>query len=158
MAALELPDTRDWSVERRLEWLRNCTPAQWDAICKKCGVCCLQKVEISSRLLHKQVFYTYFACQHLDLNTRRCRIYDTRLQRPECSAIGQDEIVQKRMLPASCGYAEFVYGPAQFPANLDWTRVTNEDDLPHNASFAQRYRAFKKLVRNKITESKNWGK
>jgi len=34
-----------------------------------------------------------------------------------------DVILEGKLLPASCGYVEYIFGPAPFPANIDFEMV-----------------------------------
>lgn len=102
--------------QQRLEQLRNMTSAQRDAICKRCGVCCLYKW---NGPFGKTLFMDLH-CEHLNPRTRMCNVYNKRTRVcDECRLITPDIIIEGRLLPASCGYMEYVFGPAQLPARID---------------------------------------
>lgn len=107
--------------QERVEQLRRMTPKQWDTICKKCGVCCLYKIQIISN----RVFYLDRSCQYLNLKNHKCSVYKSRHQeRPEgCQKITVDDVLAGEIVPASCGYCEYIFGPAKNPVAIDWSTV-----------------------------------
>lgn len=122
-----IPDTTGWSITEKINWLRNCTPQQWDAVCKRCGICCLNKLDAYEAFGIRGVVYTHCACQHLNVCSRLCNVYNDRLKTAgnQCKKVDLDIVLQGRLLPDSCGYREFIYGPARVPAQIDWSRVEN---------------------------------
>lgn len=74
-------------------------PGDWESICKRCGRCCYEKVEFEGR-----VYYTDQPCEHLDLETRLCRIYERRSElRPGCARLDEEKL-RAGILPADCPY------------------------------------------------------
>jgi uncharacterized cysteine cluster protein YcgN (CxxCxxCC family) len=74
---------------------------EWEAICKGCGECCLEKIEDE----RGTIFYTMKPCRYLDVETRQCRIYDNRfLINPECVKLTPELVTTLRWLPRDCGY------------------------------------------------------
>lgn len=115
----------------RINELRKMNRNEWDAICKRCGTCCLIKWHIcfsdewgpfGSR--DQDTGYMRRCCEHLDTKTRECRMYGARLKTDNCRQVTINTILDDELLPASCGYVEYVFGPAQIPANPDWTQIT----------------------------------
>ena len=150
-AQITLPDITDWSVRRRIEWLRDkCTPDQWDMICKRCGVCCLHKVDL--RPVFTATAYSTCACEHLDTETRLCRAYHARLKGPGCVKVDMNVVLDGNLLPDSCGYVEFIYGPARVPATVDWSRVRPVSDI----ELATNKRAVNRIMTSVIPESIHW--
>lgn len=114
----------------RFEQLRQMTPDAYEKICKGCGLCCLCKTGTDDF-----VVYTRLSCNWLDLKTKRCTVYNNRLrsQKYECAKVTPELAVQGDLLPRTCGYVEYIYGPAT-PIKFDWSRVVplgkvNEEDV-----------------------------
>jgi uncharacterized cysteine cluster protein YcgN (CxxCxxCC family) len=73
----------------------------WEAICKGCGECCLEKIEDE----RGTIFYTMKPCRYLDVETRQCRIYHNRFTiNPECVKLTPKLVETLRWLPRDCGY------------------------------------------------------
>ena len=71
----------------------------WDDRCLRCGRCCFEKIEHEER-----IFYTDVPCEHLDLQTRICRIFADRLRlKPECMPLNA-ETLERGILPGDCPY------------------------------------------------------
>lgn len=71
----------------------------WDDRCCRCGRCCYEKIEHEDR-----IYYTDVPCEHLDLESRLCRIYPSRHQlKPECLPLSPDNL-QWGVLPDDCPY------------------------------------------------------
>ncbi|MBD5388866.1 hypothetical protein HDR63_01260 [bacterium] len=117
---MDYPDLTP-AQQARVEEMRRMTPREWDALCKGCGICCLTKVDMGGGV----TVYLNRCCAHLDTATRRCRIYNTRLtqRRERCKKVDLDVVLAGQLVPASCGYREYIFGPAQFPARVDFTSV-----------------------------------
>ncbi len=45
---------------------------QWEAVCRKCGRCCYEKVDLGGGIIH----YTDEPCVHLDTETNLCKVYE----------------------------------------------------------------------------------
>lgn len=121
--------------QQRADELARMTPAQWDAICKHCGVCCMAKQRIAHDM---RPLYLNCCCDKFDPVTRQCKIYKTRLKNPYCNKVDLGAVLSDDLLPASCGYVEYIFGPALFPANPDFTRVQPvPDDVLNNMPVDQ---------------------
>ncbi len=69
-----------------------------ESLCRRCGRCCAKKVVLDGR-----VIYTPFYCEHLDLESRLCRVYATRHEvSPRCLHI--ERAIARGVLPADCPY------------------------------------------------------
>ncbi len=80
----------------------------WEKICKRCGRCCYEKVEFEG-----EVYYTDDPCEHLDLETRLCRVYSDRCAvREGCVAL-TPQLVLRGLLPDDCPYVKFVLSQIQ---------------------------------------------
>ncbi len=113
--------------QERVAQLRRMTPREWDAICKKCGICCLIKFDMGGN----QIVYIKRSCVHLDCNSRECKIYSERLtcRLGKCHKVDIDLVLAGGMVPDSCGYREYIFGPAKYPAVVDFSTVRPMDDL-----------------------------
>ncbi len=77
--------------------------ARWEALCKRCGVCCYAK---DSRLLRTIIFMNK-PCEHFNKRTRLCKIYENRFTL--CAFCGKVRLYHalfSRCLPDTCGYVE----------------------------------------------------
>jgi len=93
-----------WKVKS----LAEMTEKEWEALCCKCGICCLHRFREGRS---GKAFITSVACRHLDLNSCRCRIYDQRFRiERECKKISPDNIFKLRWLPKTCGYRTVAEG------------------------------------------------
>jgi uncharacterized cysteine cluster protein YcgN (CxxCxxCC family) len=95
-----MPDLEPGFWKRKT--LEELSPAEWEAVCDGCGLCCLQKLEHE---YDGTVFYTDVACKLLDLESCRCTSYQTRREFvPDCIQLTPTLAQGFRWLPASCGY------------------------------------------------------
>jgi uncharacterized cysteine cluster protein YcgN (CxxCxxCC family) len=73
----------------------------WDDLCKRCGSCCLEKIENDNGT----IFYTQTPCRYLDVVNRECRVFDNRFTiNPECMKLTPELVETLRWLPPDCGY------------------------------------------------------
>lgn len=120
--------------QSRANTLSRMTPAEWDAICKRCGVCCLNKMMVclvdgpSARIIDKETVYLKRCCDKFDTKTRRCTVYHARLWQSNCEKVTMDIILKGQLLPASCGYVEYIFGPAPYPACVPFNQVRSITD------------------------------
>ena len=88
--------------------LSELSHAEWEALCDRCGRCCLHKLEDEE---DGQVYYTAIACKLLDVQTGQCRDYAHRHQYvPDCTDLSLDRISQFHWLPRSCAYRRLAEG------------------------------------------------
>ncbi|MCX5862566.1 MAG: YkgJ family cysteine cluster protein [Desulfomonile sp.] len=79
--------------------------AQWDAICRKCGQCCYEKLDLGGGLIR----YTDQPCVHLDTETKLCKVYEKRGQvEPDCINLTEQLVREFTWLPEDCAYVEHV--------------------------------------------------
>lgn len=72
---------------------------EWDALCRRCGRCCYEKLEFEG-----QVYYTDTPCDKLDPETALCTVYTSRhTAKPQCMALTQASL-DRGILPADCPY------------------------------------------------------
>ena len=85
-------------------------PEIWEAICRRCGRCCMEKVEIRGR-----IHMTAVPCRFLDEETRRCGAYPDRY-RAEPGCVSTMEGLPRMIYPADCPYTRGIPG---YEAPLD---------------------------------------
>ena len=75
---------------------------QWEALCDRCGRCCLEKL---TNRRNGKVYYTSIACALLDKTTCQCRDYRHRhRQVPNCIRLTPRNLGACRWLPRTCAY------------------------------------------------------
>lgn len=144
--------------QRRADTLARMTSCEWDAICKRCGICCLKKIGIcnidenTGMVYDSTTLYLKSCCDKFDTKTCRCSVYKTRLNEPNCEKVNMDIVLAGDLLPASCGYVEYIFGPAPFPARVDFKQVRpiSDDDVAKMSDV--------ELRQNMIFESVLWGR
>jgi uncharacterized cysteine cluster protein YcgN (CxxCxxCC family) len=78
------------------------TARQWEALCDRCGRCCLEKL-INPRT--GKVYYTSIACALLDKASCQCRDYRHRRRMvPQCIQLNPANLMSCRWLPRTCAY------------------------------------------------------
>ena len=107
------------NIKYNIEKLKNMTPAEWDSICRGCGICCIPKFPVSLGV----IVYKKFICEHFDIKTKMCKSFDTRLKFDFCGGLTIDKLFEQKV-PDSCAYMEFIYGSAKYAAAVDWTELT----------------------------------
>ena len=72
---------------------------KWESVCRRCGRCCFEKIDFDGR-----IYYTELPCEHLDSESRLCRVYPERdVRRPGCIRLSPEHLA-KGFLPADCAY------------------------------------------------------
>jgi uncharacterized cysteine cluster protein YcgN (CxxCxxCC family) len=90
----------------------ECAPetTDWDSRCKQCGSCCFEKIEDQ----RGNIFYMQSACRFLDVDSRRCKIYERRFEiNPSCVKLTPDLVQSLRWLPRDCGYRRMTDDPVR---------------------------------------------
>ena len=135
----------------RIKHLQRMTPAEYDAICKRCGVCCLHKLEGPLGV----TYYMKSCCEHLNPQTRQCAVYANRLslQSGRCCKVTPQLAAEAKLVPTSCGYVEYIYGPSPYPAKVDFAHVVPMSDEKWDIDLI-----MGTFVRNIIQQSLMWSK
>ena len=117
---------------RRFKELRKMSPDAYEKICKGCGLCCLCKTGCDGFTL-----YTRLYCNYLDINTKRCKIYNSRLKdrANQCAKVTPELALAGDLVPRTCGYVEYIFGPAKEPINLDWSSVVHCGNMDVGDTF-----------------------
>lgn len=80
------------------------TPHYWEQICKRCGLCCFEKIISKSN----RVIITPIPCRFLDLHTRECKVYHKRFSVGEdCQQLTPEVVATVNWLPEECAYKEW---------------------------------------------------
>jgi uncharacterized protein len=88
--------------------LEEMTRAEWEALCDRCGRCCLHKIE---DVESGEVFFTNVACRFLDTETCHCRDYDHRKALvTDCLTLTPELVRKVGWLPKSCAYRRLAEG------------------------------------------------
>ncbi len=134
----------------RVNELKQMSPQEWETVCKGCGVCCLCKTTIRFTPTMQQTFFMDLCCNYLDIKSKKCTIYPNRLKirQGRCRKVDINLILNSDLLPPTCGYIEYIYGPAPQPINVDFNKIrpVGNTDLDNPAE----------LVPHLIRESANW--
>ncbi|ODN43054.1 YcgN family cysteine cluster protein [Piscirickettsia litoralis] len=82
--------------------LAQLTDREWEALCDRCGRCCLNKLEDVD---DGRFYYTDVACVLLDKKTRACKDYQNRQAKVSgCVKLSRDNISKIKWLPTTCAY------------------------------------------------------
>lgn len=130
-------------VLERIEKLRGMNNSEWESICRNCGACCLTKIDQCGKVL-----YSPYACPFLDLCSKKCKNYASRLETGSCYKVDLDVVLGGRVVPDSCAYVEYIYGAAKYPANINWKKVKSLKTL--------KFENQDKIYKDVILESVNW--
>lgn len=123
-------ETKPFWERKRLDELTN---DEWEALCDRCGRCCLEKLEDKETGV---VYYTSVTCSHLDTWECRCLNYDDRHQvESDCLVIAPDMVEAVAWLPATCAYRCLMEG-----RDLEWWHplVSGSYETVHEAGISVR--------------------
>lgn len=119
---------------RRVITLDQMSHAEWEALCDRCGRCCLHKLGSSDRA--REVYYTNVACRLLDPYTCQCTAYAERFQQvPDCMAFTPESVDQAWWLPGSCAYRRLAQGVPLEPWH---PLLTGDPESVHRAGISVR--------------------
>ena len=120
--------------------LSDLTIAQWEALCDRCGLCCLEK--LTDRKTGK-VFYTSVPCRLLDPYQGTCRAYARRRRAvPSCQQLSAAKVAECRWLPLTCAYRRLAEGrglAAWHPL------VCGDDEAVHREGISVRGRPLQSM-------------
>lgn len=98
----------------------DCEHKTWEALCRRCGRCCFEKIEYGNR-----IYLTDIPCEYLNLSTNECMVYEQRSQKKTgCVAINQ-EIIDLGVLPIGCAYLQNT-SKTNYKAPLSWLKLPNK--------------------------------
>ncbi len=88
-------DKNFWKTKKLSEFSEE----EWEAVCMRCGKCCLFK-NVDKGKMH----FLNHICENFDLKTCSCSCYATRLS-PDCSKVNLKLLQNEReLLPETCAY------------------------------------------------------
>jgi uncharacterized cysteine cluster protein YcgN (CxxCxxCC family) len=90
--------------------LKNMSSEQWESVCDKCGLCCLNKLQDDES---DEIFYTKVSCKLLDVSKCQCIMYEKRKEIvPECINLTYKQLRNHahKWLPNSCSYKLLLNG------------------------------------------------
>lgn len=117
--------------------LRSLTPREWEALCDRCGRCCLHKLGPPDGT--REVYYTNVACRFLDDATCRCTAYEERSQVANCLIFTPETVDAAWWLPPTCAYRILALGlplPAWHPL------ISGDPESVHRAGISIRGKTF----------------
>jgi len=113
--------------------LDGMTREEWESLCDRCGICCLEKIEDS---LTGKIELTSIACQFLDTVKCGCLIYeDRKIVKPDCFELSPDKLKQIKWLPDTCAYRRVAEGK-----DLEWWHplISGDPGTVHQAGISIR--------------------
>lgn len=82
--------------------LEEMTEEEWEAVCNRCGKCCLLKLQDEET---DEIYYTDIVCQYFDSTSCDCTCYEQRCKLvPECLKLTKDNVDKISWMPKSCAY------------------------------------------------------
>lgn len=80
----------------------NLSAAEWEAICRRCGKCCLHSLQDEDT---NEIYHTNVICRYYDMQKAVCTVYDKRSTVvPECLRLTKDNVDKLEFMPKSCAY------------------------------------------------------
>ena len=93
--------------------LSEFTDEEWEAVCMRCGKCCLHKITENNKIC-----FTNLMCDGYDFKTGKCKRYATRLC-DDCVKVDMHLLTEEpELLPETCAYRLLLAGkelPAYHP-------------------------------------------
>ena len=82
--------------------LEDFTKKEWEALCDRCGKCCLIKLE---DLDTSEIFYTNISCKLLCTENANCRDYSNRKKKvKDCVSLNYKNLETLSWMPKTCSY------------------------------------------------------
>lgn len=77
---------------------------KWEAICKRCGLCCHEKLLYDDKIL----YFVNCPCEYLDKKKRICSVYENRFKVcKECRKVNLFRAMFASYLPSCCAYVKW---------------------------------------------------
>ncbi|MFY9142367.1 YcgN family cysteine cluster protein [Sulfuricurvum sp.] len=84
--------------------LKELTPAEWEALCDGCGLCCLNRLQDEDDDT-APIYLTRVACHCYDINAGQCSDYANRFEKVEgCMRLTPERAGEYTWLPETCAY------------------------------------------------------
>ncbi len=139
---------REKKVIREKFWekyaLDQLNSLEWDALCDRCGKCCLLKFQNRSKL-----YLTNIACTQINLRNCKCKNYEHRTDLvKDCISLTMENLkINLKWLPYTCSY-KLVSEKKPLPS---WHHlISNDRNAVHKLGFS--------IKSNSIHETKVKGK
>ena len=95
---MSVKQERFWK-ETPLELLNR---SQWEALCDRCGKCCLHRFEDPET---HEILFTNVCCRYLDTASGNCLDYPNRARNvPDCVTLTPEMLQEPHWLPQTCAY------------------------------------------------------
>lgn len=111
-----------WKVKPLAEFSEE----EWEAVCMKCGKCCLFKFQEAG-----EIHFSNRMCGYFDFRTGRCSCYASRLKTEDCAKVDMHLLqTEPELLPETCAYRLLLEGkdlPPHHPL------VCGDANAPHKA-------------------------
>ncbi len=109
---------------------RGYTPEEWESICRRCGKCCLIKLEDADS---GEVYYTNVICRYFDEEKMCCSVYDKRCELvPACLKLSPDNVDKLAWMPKTCAYRELFENRPSAARTTVKGRVISETGVPED--------------------------
>ncbi|MFL2828964.1 MAG: YcgN family cysteine cluster protein [Candidatus Puniceispirillales bacterium] len=87
-----------WETKNLIDMNEN----EWEALCDKCGKCCVIKLEDFDT---QEVHYTNVSCKLLCEKSASCKDYENRKSIvPDCIILSPDNLKDLKWMPETCAY------------------------------------------------------
>ena len=107
--------------------MKQYTKDEWDNICRRCGKCCLIKLEDEDT---GDVYYTNVVCRYFDEEKMCCSVYDKRCELvPTCLKLNQENVDKLSWMPKTCAYRELFENAASPTHTTIKGRVVPETEV-----------------------------
>ena len=113
---------------------------EWEALCDRCGKCCLVKLEDENS---RDIYYTNISCKLLCVTSATCKNYKDRKKIvKDCTTLNYKNIDALKWMPNTCSY-KLINEGKKLPS---WHYLVT-------GSFRE-MKKQKKCVRNRVTNEK----
>ncbi len=107
--------------------MKQYTKDEWENICRRCGKCCLIKLEDEDT---GDVYYTNVVCRYFDEEKMCCSVYDKRCELvPTCLKLNQENVDKLSWMPKTCAYRELFENAASPTYTTIKGRVVPETEV-----------------------------
>lgn len=90
--------SRFWETKQ----LHELTPEEWEALCDRCGLCCLNRIQDED---DDKIYLTRVACRCYDIEAGQCSDYPNRFANVEgCTQLTLERTAEFTWLPETCAY------------------------------------------------------
>lgn len=107
--------------------MKKYTQNEWENICRRCGKCCLIKLEDEDS---GEVYYTNVVCRYFDEEKMCCSVYDKRCELvPSCLKLSPQNVDKLPWMPKTCAYRELFENKNTGIKTTIKGRVVNQDSV-----------------------------